>query len=1184
VGRREIPSFSMELMNRKVREEIRRRLKQAAKARWARHRAEKKSSGSSAGAAIPSTIKTVAANSVEVTTSRPVIVKLDLRALERGAGVKISTQGRALLREKYRFRLENLSEISAVVRIQEAETRRVRFVLVDDGVSAFCGCIYEGGVAEVICKHKFAAALFLKEKAPASVRTVSTNALPTKPKPFAKKISADPSPKQTPAKPAASNWQAELAHLLQGDPIYSRRVKTEALLFFSFIRRNQQYVVQPGLIEANIAPRHLWEDRKALGEFLVEFQALPAYRSAERPIRSQDINHYQWVNARPGHQVLLQTTLGRLQNPYHSYYNQNSPHWEQFSDALTFLGDEDQLIRESIEICPDQARIKMMMERENGGLRLSLAAALPDRSIRINSPELTSFCASPVWLREGRRIFQVEISDWRFSQLSGKPDVFVPREAIPEFYRRNYGDIVAAYDLSAEGELVAQPVVGKTPTPRAYLTEEDGELRAQLRFAYDNLECIAAKNPPSHSYAFDAEQDIAGKIERSCDAETEWLDRLGQEEFGLKPGARLNGTTPDIFLLRKSVHPFDFLKNYIPKLTAAGVEIFGESDLKMGRINRAKAVISFDVTSGMDWFDVKAVVHFDDLEVSLAEIKRSLRKNLRFIKLADGSVGEIPPEWLEKYKHLFGLSETIEDGFRLARHHVALLDQLVTDKEQVKTDRQFKKASAWLKNFDGIQSQTLPTGFQGKLRPYQKAGLDWFHFLRESRFGGCLADDMGIGKTIQALCYLQSLKEAYEARNLRKRKKEPRAAHLLVMPRTLISNWEREAQKFTPGLKLLNFSTAERVADVKEFDQYDVVLTTYGVLLREIERVKEYEFDTVILDEAQAIKNPLSESSKAARLINARHRVTLTGTPIENNTFELWSQFAFLNPGLLGSADYFREGFSGPIERQSDEQAVKTLRRLVYPFILRRTKDQVELDLPPRTEKILWNEMGTDQRKLYNLTRDEYRAKILKLIEDNGVKDARFRILEGLLRLRQICNHPCLVNPGYKGESAKLDVLLDTISTLNKEGHKVLVFSQFVQMLRLIETGLKKERIPYAYLDGSTVNRQSCVDAFQKDEHLRAFLISLKAGGVGLNLTAADYVIHVDPWWNPAVEMQASDRAHRIGQTKPVFVYKLMMRDSVEEKILKLQDRKRSLVKQLITTETGFFKSLTADDIAALFS
>ncbi|HEX9001365.1 MAG TPA: SNF2-related protein, partial [Blastocatellia bacterium] len=663
-----------------------------------------------------------------------------------------------------------------------------------------------------------------------------------------------------------------------------------------------------------------------------------------------------------------------------------------------------------------------------------------------------------------------------------------------------------------------------------------------------------------------------------------WWHRLGTDEFGLKHGHLRDGTTQDAFPLRKKVHPFDFLKNMVPKLASAGVEIFGEAELTLAKINRARPTISFNITSGIDWFDVKAVINFGDLEVSLAEIRKSLRKKERFIKLADGSIGEIPEEWLDKYKHLFGLSEAKEDGLRVARHHVTMLDQLLSENELVTTDKGFEKAREWLKNFQGIQEQALPTNFKGELRPYQKAGFEWLHFLRDSRFGGCLADDMGTGKTIQTLCFLQSVKEAYEARNARKRKKEPRAAHLLVVPRSLVTNWMREAEKFAPGLRFLDFAHAERAADIREFDNYDVVLTTYGILLREIERLREYEFDTAILDEAQAIKNPVSESAKAARLIKSKHKLTLTGTPVENNTLELWSQFAFLNPGLLGSADYFRQDFAGPIERQQDEQATTTLRRLVYPFILRRTKDQVALDLPPRSEKILWNEMEPAQRKVYNQTRDEYRAKILKLIEDKGVKDARFRILEGLLRLRQICNHPKLMQPTYKGNSAKLDTLMETVETLRAENHKVLIFSQFVQMLKLIEAPLKKAKIPYTYLDGSTTNRQARVDEFQTNENIPVFLISLKAGGVGLNLTAADYVIHVDPWWNPAVEMQASDRAHRIGQNKPVFVYKLMMRDSVEEKILQLQERKRNLVKQLITTEAGFFKSLTADDIAALFS
>ncbi len=310
----------------------------------------------------------------------------------------------------------------------------------------------------------------------------------------------------------------------------------------------------------------------------------------------------------------------------------------------------------------------------------------------------------------------------------------------------------------------------------------------------------------------------------------------------------------------------------------------------------------------------------------------------------------------------------------------------------------------------------------------------------------------------------------------------------------------------------------------------------------------------------------------------------MTGTPVENNTFELWSQFAFLNPGLLGNLEYFKEEFAGPIERKKDDGTANFLRKMVYPFILRRTKAQVAPELPLRTERILYADMEPAQRKLYNKTRDYYRALLLGVIEEEGMNNARMKVLEGLLRLRQISNHPKLVEKDFRGESAKMELLIEHLETLEAEGHKALVFSQFVEMLKLVRAELDKRKIKYNYLDGRTQKRQEQVDKFQADPKIPFFLISLKAGGVGLNLTAADYVIHIDPWWNPAVEMQATDRTHRIGQDKPVFVYKLIARESVEEKILQLQDQKRALVEQLISTEASFFKELTAEDIKVLFS
>jgi len=399
-----------------------------------------------------------------------------------------------------------------------------------------------------------------------------------------------------------------------------------------------------------------------------------------------------------------------------------------------------------------------------------------------------------------------------------------------------------------------------------------------------------------------------------------------------------------------------------------------------------------------------------------------------------------------------------------------------------------------------------------------------------------------------------------------------------------LTNWQRESERFTPGLRFLEYMGNFRQKDTSIFKDYDIILTTYGTMLRDVELLREYRFHYAILDESQSIKNPLAQSAKASRLLSADHRLVMTGTPVENNTFELWSQFAFLNPGLLGSMDYFKREFATPIESRASEETANLLRRLVFPFILRRTKEQVAPELPPRTERILYTDLEPAQRKLYAHTRDRYRAELLGMIETSGMNDARMKILEGLLRLRQICIHPRLVEPAYHGESAKFVMLFETLETLNAEGHKALIFSQFVETLRLVRSELEARGLAYTYLDGKTQDRQARVDEFQNNPSIPFFLISLKAGGVGLNLTAADYVIHLDPWWNPAVEMQAADRAHRIGQDKPVFVYKFIARDTVEEKILQLQERKKELVEQLISAEGSFFKSITADDVKVLFS
>ena len=783
----------------------------------------------------------------------------------------------------------------------------------------------------------------------------------------------------------------------------------------------------------------------------------------------------------------------------------------------------------------------------------------------------------PTWLLMDDHVARIGNTQ-ALPMLSSLP-IEIPIQQADVFRERYFAQM--AQLLPMRSELIHWHEVKADPVPRIYLhDDQDKRLRADLRFGYGEFEVHATKSGEAIAVETIPDSWDLARLYRQAEQEQYFYQLLTDPVYRLK---RSDNRYPyGTFELRARAHPFDFLMYSIPQLTQAGFEIYGEENLKAGRINRSTPTLRVSITSGIDWFDLKTVVEFGDQQISLHDLRKAVKRGERYVKLADGSIGQIPQEWLEKYKHLWNLAEETEEGFHISDLHLPLIDSLLEDDIPLQAPPDLHRRRERLRRFEQIEPYPLPKGFVGELRPYQKRGFDWLHFLREYKFGGILADDMGLGKTVQVLAYLQSIKE------LRASEEHQRngsgAASLLVVPKSLIANWQREAEKFTPDMRFLESMGNLREKNTSVFDDYDVVLTTYGTMLRDIEILRGYTFSHVILDESQAIKNPLAKSARAARLLKGDHRLVMTGTPVENNTFELWSQFAFLNPGLLGNMDYFKREFANPIESSGDKDSAALLRKLIYPFILRRTKEQVAPELPPRSERITYTDMVPVQKKIYTQTRDRYRAELLGLIESEGINDARFKILEGLLRLRQIAIHPALVEKGYKGEAPKFEVLLETLETLQAEKHKALIFSQFVETLKLVRRELEERGINYVYLDGQTPNRQSRVDKFQNDPSIPFFLISLKAGGVGLNLTAADYVIHLDPWWNPAVEMQASDRAHRIGQDKPVFVYKIIARDTVEEKILQLQERKRALVNSIIATETNFFKSLTKEDVKALFS
>jgi len=592
-----------------------------------------------------------------------------------------------------------------------------------------------------------------------------------------------------------------------------------------------------------------------------------------------------------------------------------------------------------------------------------------------------------------------------------------------------------------------------------------------------------------------------------------------------------------------------------------------------GKLYRNAATSSLSVSSGIDWFELHGSLNFgDDLEVKLPALLAALRKGQSVVALGDGSFGILPQDWLQQYGLLASLGTVEEDHLRFKRTQTGVLDALLAARPEISCDEMFTRIRREWQTFSGITPIEEPTGFVGQLRDYQREGLGWFEFLERFNFGGCLADDMGLGKTVQVLALLESRRNG---------KSQP---SLVVVPRSLIFNWEQEASRFTPKLRVLTHTGSERSKHTKHFGHYDLVITTYGTLRRDAVHFQDVEFDFVILDEAQAIKNAKTESAKAARLLKSNHRLALSGTPIENHLGELWSLFEFLNPGMLGASSVFQGATS--LARTPDLESRTMLSHALRPFLLRRTKQQVAKELPEKLEQTIYCEMDDRQRKQYEELRDFYRSSLLEKVQNQGINKSKIQILEALLRLRQTACHPSLVTGEVDDISpnAKLDILLPRLSEISEEGHKVIVFSQFTSFLSIVRRRLENEGVTYEYLDGKTRDRQEPVEKFQSDPDCKLFLISLKAGGQGLNLTAAEYVFLLDPWWNPAVEAQAIDRAHRIGQTRRVFAYRLITRDTVEEKILQLQEKKRALVKNIIATESSFFKSLTKDDVKTLFS
>lgn len=750
----------------------------------------------------------------------------------------------------------------------------------------------------------------------------------------------------------------------------------------------------------------------------------------------------------------------------------------------------------------------------------------------------------------------------------------VPQEEISEFLDRVWTRLPSSdlYEPQAFLKLMEPVFQPATYNPKLFLDEEGSLLTLEIDNVYETRHgefTLQGPNPDfqTGSYSYDGATCL---VRRHQEEESQLLNSLAAMQFQPRSN-RMWFLEPE--------EAITFLLDYYPDLVQ-NYRVYGEKALSRYKIRTATPSINAQVTSNEKekWFNLDVNVDYEGQSLPLEKIWKAWVKGKRYVQLKDGSYTSLPEEWLKRLSHklaALGLDPAKAPQQKFQQFEAPVLDSLLEDMPNSSEDSFWTKLRAKIHSFKEVRPIDPPRGLKADLRAYQRQGLSYLYFLSDYGFGGILADEMGLGKTVQTLAFIQHMRESgYKGPNL------------IVVPTSVLPNWEREAEKFVPKLKRLVIYGSNRESLFKKIEKSDLIITTYALLRRDLEELERRDFNAVILDEAQNIKNPNTITAKAVRRIKARMRLCLSGTPIENNLFELWSLFEFLMPGFLGSQHSFQRGIVKPI-KDGDPETLDYLRARVRPFILRRTKAEVARDLPPKVESVICCGLEDDQAELYAALAKKLRAQVLADVDEKGLAKSQMSILDALLKLRQICCHPRLLKmdmPGFTNNlpSGKFDAFKDMVTDIVAGGHKVLVFSQFVQMLHIIRQWLDLSQVPFCYLDGASKDRFEQVEKFNNSPDIPIFLISLKAGGTGLNLTSADYVIHYDPWWNPAVESQATDRTHRIGQTRQVFSYKLICQNTVEEKILKLQEAKKGVAEAIIPGRDAW-KSLTREDLEMLF-
>lgn len=841
--------------------------------------------------------------------------------------------------------------------------------------------------------------------------------------------------------------------------------------------------------------------------------------------------------------------------------DENIPVYFQKSKTST-LHSEDLLYVSEYDAEPV---FSFMRSTEQSSYNLSLESG--GKVINLRKNPAVIICNSPCIIRDDRIIFFVaDIDGSKLRPFLTKESILIPKKTELRYFSTFVLHAINYYKVRNSGFEIVEFTAQKTALLELTISLKGSPV---MIMTYDYQSNKIFSSDASDSFTLFEEKDdkfIFRKCYRDFDWEKRCRDTLGELGFFSDDGISFYPLSTDNKHKDELYTLLELVNNNFDELIASGYKLTSRLDLNYN-LKPVDIEISSQIVN--DWFDLKATVKIGEWEIPFSRFRKNILDGIREYALPDGSIAVLPGTWFTRYKNIFEFGKDKDSSLRIHKQHFSLLTDTFKDDRQTGFERLEKLLIP-----GQIPSIPHPEGLRCTMRQYQSEGFNWLIFLQSTGLGGCLADDMGLGKTIQTLALLQHNKENLSVPGVQINNTEftlfenpsPKLTSLLIVPASLIYNWENEIKRFVPEMRVYSYKGNQRKKSTSYFEEFDIILSSYHTVRQDIELMSSFSFHYIVLDESQIIKNPASMLYKTVTRLKSDYKLVLTGTPVENSLTDLWTQLNFVNPGLLGDLAFFRREFAKPIEKLGDDEKENKLRRIIQPFILRRTKGMVARDLPPVTEQTVFCDMTDEQFKVYDEEKSYVRNSILKSIASTGPEKSAIVVLQGLMKLRQLSNHPVLANEDYESGSGKFETVLQDIESVVAEGHKILVFSSFVKHLELYAAELKTKRIQYSMLTGASTNREKIVNGFQLDASNRIFLISLKAGGVGLNLTAADYVFILDPWWNPASEMQALNRAHRIGQVKSVFVYRYITSNSIEEKIVRLQEKKSRLADTFISS------------------